>query len=613
MKRGRTTISRVYRGVATLGVAATLGFVGSTDAQALDQITFSVAGENEGLGDQIRAASLLTAAEAEGRVAAEELLATARAEYRALTGVLYAAGHYSGVVSVRIDGREAAGLSPLKPPARIGTIIVQVDPGPAFVFGTARVAPVAPETEVPASFSSGAPAQSGVIGDAARAAISGWRDQGHPKAGLGGQSVTADHAARTLSADIQIDPGPKLRFGALSIKGNERVRRERVAEIAGYPQGETFDPEALETSAKRLRRTGAFRSVGFTEAETPEGDTLPMALTVVEEKRRRLGVGVELAAQEGVTISGFWMHRNLFRGAERLRVDFELGQIGGQSANGDPTADVALSFRYQRPATFTPDTDAFLEGEIARVDNPEFLSRSVTFGGGVEHIFNDVLSGEIGLSYRASRITDTASTRDFEILALPIKATRDTRDVALNATSGTYLQAQVSPFVGISGTENGALLKFDGRAYRGFGADANTVLAGRFQLGALSGPTTANAPPDFLFFAGGGGSVRGQPFQAIGVTDAAGNTTGGRSFVGVQAEVRTKVTDAIGLVGFLDAGYIGAESFYDGSGNWISGAGVGVRYDTPIGPIRVDVGTPLDGGPADASAVQIYIGIGQAF
>jgi translocation and assembly module TamA len=613
MTRGRTTISRVQRAVATLGVAASVGILLPTSGQALDQITFSVSGENEVLRERITAASLLTAAEAEGRVAAEDLLATARAEYRALTGVLYGAGYYGGSISVRIDGREAADLSPLNPPVRIGTISVQVDPGPAFVFGKAKVAPVAPETEIPEAFATGAPAASGVIGDAARAAVSGWRDQGHPKAALGGQSVTADHAARTLSADIEIDPGPKLAFGAFSIKGNERVRSERVAEIAGYPQGETFDPDALDKAAKRLRRTGAFRSVGFTEAETPDGDTLPMALTVVEENRRRLGFGVELAAQEGVTLSGFWLHRNLFRGAERLRVDFELGQIGGESTNGDPTADVSLSFRYQRPATFTPDTDAFLEGEIARVDDPEFLSRSLTLGAGVEHIFSDVLTGEIGLSYRASRVTDTAGTRDFEILALPITVTRDTRDVALNATQGTYLRALVSPFVGVSGTENGALLKFDARAYRGFGAEANTVLAGRFQLGALSGPSIADAPPDFLFFAGGGGSVRGQPFQAIGVTDAAGNTTGGRSFIGVQAEVRTKVTDAIGLVGFLDAGYIGAESFYDGSGNWISGAGVGVRYDTPIGPIRVDVGTPLDGGPADASAVQIYIGIGQAF
>ena len=87
---------------------------------------------------------------------------------------------------------------------------------------------------------------------------------------------------------------------------------------------------------------------------------------------------------------------------------------------------------------------------------------------------------------------------------------------------------------------------------------------------------------------------------------------GGRAFLGFSAEARVKVTDAIGLVGFADAGYIGSEEFYDGSGQWHSGAGLGVRYDTGIGPIRLDLAVPTS-GPETGENFQVYIGIGQAF
>ena len=107
-------------------------------------------------------------------------------------------------------------------------------------------------------------------------------------------------------------------------------------------------------------------------------------------------------------------------------------------------------------------------------------------------------------------------------------------------------------------------------------------------------------------------TVRALPHQAPGVVLGGGDVTGGRSFVGLSAEARFSVTDRIGLVGFWDAGYIGQEQFYDGSGEWHSGAGLGVRYATGIGPIRVDVGVPTS-GPDVNEDFQVYIGIGQAF
>ncbi|MEZ5675182.1 MAG: BamA/TamA family outer membrane protein [Thalassovita sp.] len=168
-----------------------------------------------------------------------------------------------------------------------------------------------------------------------------------------------------------------------------------------------------------------------------------------------------------------------------------------------------------------------------------------------------------------------------------------------------------APFVGLSGEASGAQLKFDSRIYRKLDPEARFVAAGRFQLGSVTGPALSETAPDFLFYSGGGGTVRGQPYQSLNVDLGGGNTIGGRSFVGFSGEIRAKITSAISIVGFADAGYIGSESFYDGSGEWHSGAGLGLRYDTSVGPIRLDVAAPVSGSTGDG--IQVYIGIGQAF
>lgn len=150
----------------------------------------------------------------------------------------------------------------------------------------------------------------------------------------------------------------------------------------------------------------------------------------------------------------------------------------------------------------------------------------------------------------------------------------------------------------------------DLRTYRKVGD--RVVVAVRGVLGSVAGPSIEDAPADFLFFSGGSGTVRGQDYQSLGVDLRPGVTIGGRSFAGVSGELRVKTGEKLSVVGFYDAGYIGRESFIDGSGEWHTGFGAGVRYDTGIGPIRLDVGFP-GSGPGSSSGPELYIGIGQAF
>ena len=195
-------------------------------------------------------------------------------------------------------------------------------------------------------------------------------------------------------------------------------------------------------------------------------------------------------------------------------------------------------------------------------------------------------------------------------MSFPLGATWDLRDDPTDARRGVYLDGEVQPFIGFDRAASGLRATADARAYRNLGE--RVVLAGRLQLGTVFGPTLLETPRDFLFYSGGGGTVRGQEYQSLGVDVLRAGfgtlRTGGQHFAGLQSEVRVKVRGAIGAVGFFDAGYVAATEW--GDGDWQAGAGFGLRYATAIGPIRADVGFPV--GDMGEGA-QLYIGIGQAF
>ncbi|MEX1236044.1 MAG: BamA/TamA family outer membrane protein [Roseovarius sp.] len=578
---------------------------------ALETLRYEIPADNENLRDALVNASLIQAAQADGRTDPQDIIAAANADYAQLLGVLYRFGHYSGVIRITVDGREAGSLSPFAQPSGVGEVVVRVLPGPLFAFSEARVAPLAPGTELPEEFRPGGTARARRVGAAADAGIKGWRDIGHAKAEISGENIVADHQTNTLSAQVALTPGPVVTFGDLVQTSESAVRPERLRQIAGLPTGKRFSPEELDRSAKRLRRTGAFKSVALTEAETlRSGDVMDIEMNVADEKPRRFGAGIELSSNEGLTLSSFWLHRNLMGGAERLRFDVKVGGLGSQTGGIEGGVDYEVGGRFERPATFGADTTLFILGRVAREDEPNYLSDTAELGFGFSRIVTEELTVEAGLGLRYSDETDVFGRREFFHLLVPFKATYDSRENPLDPAGGYYLQAEATPFFSLDDTDSGGRIFLDGRAYRQIDEGGFLTLATRLQFGSILGASLADTPQDFLFYSGGGNTVRGHPYQSLGVTQGAG-LTGGRSFVGASAEARFDIAGNFDPVAFFDVGYVGPESIYDDSGRWHSGAGIGIRYATGIGPIRFDVAAPVTGSTGDG--VQIYIGIGQAF
>lgn len=606
MRAGRSAgRARVIVSAAFLSLAA-------TQLQALDRLDFAVVGGSEDLVDTIKEAATVRSLQTQEQTDPQDLLAAARSDYGHILAALYAKGHYSVTVRILIDGREAADIPALEAPRAISTIQVLVDPGQPFRFGLARVAPLASGTELPEGFQRDAVAESGAIKSAVDVAIVAWREVGHAKAFVTADEVVADHAERRVNADVTLDPGPRLRFGRLEISGEERMRERRIRKIAGLPEGETFSETDLRRAESRLRRTGIFASVAMTEDDQITApDLLGITALVVEQKSRRYSLGAEVASLDGVSLQASWLHRNLLGGGERLEVKGDVTNIGSGLSGVDYGVDVTLD----RPATLTPDTSAGLILSYSHEDEVDYNLDSASFGLRFSHVFSEQLTARVGLTYNYLDGSDPGGRFFFRNMALPFGVTWDRRDVANNPTKGFYLDATAKPFLGFGTTGSGLRATVDGRAYRSLGEPGRFVLAGRLQAGAIYGSDLLETPRDDLFFSGGGGTVRGQPYRSLGVAVTRGFgpefLIGGKFFLAGSLELRAKVSDKIGVVGFVDWGSIGIDGFGGDLANSHAGAGLGLRYDTGLGPIRVDVAAPISGTTGDG--VQFYVGLGQSF
>ncbi|MEM8570056.1 MAG: autotransporter assembly complex family protein [Pseudomonadota bacterium] len=553
------------------------------------------------------------------------LLSRGRGDYRRILGALYEQGYFGAGVSILANGSEIAELNLASDIPDNSQVVISVEPGPQFSFGQTEIINAPPlvreENDVfepPSSvgFETGSPAELGAIDAASSLTISQWRQLSRAKAQEVAREVVADHTTERLDVVVELDPGPVVRYGPVSNQGSERVDQEFITYMVGLPQGEEYDPDDVEDSRNRLSNMGVFDVIRIQEGMLSGPDNeMPILVTVSDRKRRGLGVGGTYSTIDGLGLSAYWLHRNLFGRAERLRFDASIEGLITSSSVEDYNYNLGATFT--KPGVFTTDTD-FITSLFARqLDYDTYRETSLTGQAGFRRTFTRNLEGELYAEISRARYEDDFGTREFLTFGLIGRGTYDRRDNEFNATRGYFLQAEVQPYYEAE-FENTALRgTLEGRIYHGFGEARNFVLAGRAKVGSFVGASIEESPPDILFFAGGGGSVRGYAFQSIGVegTDSDGDriVTGGRSLLETSAEARYRFGDSnFGAVAFVDGGLVNAGSGFNDSGDIRLGAGLGARYFTAIGPIRADFAVPLDRRDGDDS-FGFYIGIGQAF
>lgn len=586
-----------------------------------DPLSYTVTLDVEGpdpegeLKDDLEAASQLVRASEDPVPGSIGLIQRANSDFEQLVAALFENGRYAGEVRILINGRPLADLPPDADLKSVEPVPVRilVMPGKPFRFGNVVIRDSDGEAYVSSvpGLATGELARSIVILDVERALVRELGNSGHPFAEVASRDIVADHARGILDVSLVLEAGPVAPFGETAVDGAESVDSAFIARITGIPEGEQYDPAEIAAAEKRLRALEVFSSVTVRGADSLSADgAVPVQVTVSERKHRFLGVGATYSSTDGGGLEAYWGHRNLFGRAEKLRVEGSVSSLGETAEPRDLTYRGAVLF--EKPGVLGPASKFTSRLEIAQ-ENPDAFRRfSVEAAVGITYELTDTQTVSAGVDVEYARLTDSFDVdRETVTVALPLEYVRDTRDNELDPTTGTRLALLLEPAHEINAGATFVKLRAEASAYRALDEQKRFVVAGRVAAGSIYGADLAEIPANRRFYAGGGGSVRGYGFQDIGPVNAAGNPTGGRSMLETSAELRIRLTENIGIVPFIDAGLVSASQDFSGT-EFKVGAGLGLRYRTPFGPLRIDVAVPLNKGPLDPD-YGIYAGIGQAF
>ncbi len=431
--------------------------------------------------------------------------------------------------------------------------------------------------------------------------------EGYPFARAEERQIIGDREAGTLAITYQIDSGPRVRFGDVEYSGEFRTKTSYLNKLIPFERGELYDPAALALYRGWIDETRLFSVSTARLAEEPVAvdedgtQTRNVVVTLVEKKRHTLEAGISLSTDKGVGVTSELTRRNFTRRGDLLVGSFDISE-----------PEQTLDLEWRRPNEFGYGRGLVFGAELTNEDTDAYERQAFTLRAGYDVREDHRFTYGYGVQAGLVREQDEFGERDLQLIGAYGQASLDRADSVLNATKGWKLDGRIEPSASFGGDETQFVRSVAQiRGYYPVTEDRRLVLAGRLKVGTVFGGDLESLPSASRFFAGGGGSVRGYAYQAIGPRSADATPTGGRSLVETAFEARWQVRPKIGVVGFIDAGSVGTREG-PGFSDLRTGAGFGVRYDTVAGPLRVDVGIPLDKQEYDED-FQIYISLGQAF
>lgn len=599
MKDVEQVRSRIVVFFLALGMIFLAAWPGICQGQLTVPYTVRIEGVEEELQAQLESVSRAIELKDEPPATMGLLRRRAQTDVSRLLEVLRADGYYGAEVKLEIDLSQ----EPV-------SVVFNVQTGPVYKLVKVEIEPedgaeIKPKlpTLQELDLQLNGPAKARPILSAHEAILKRMRAEGYALVRMPEPQVVVDHTAREVSVKYRIIPGPESRFGPTRFSGLESVREEFLQKILPWREGERFNAELLTEARNRLTETQLFSLVNITQAESLNEDgRLPITIEVRERKHRTISAGASYYTDEGFGTKLGWEHRNLFKEGERFTFEAKLSEIG---ISGETT--------FRKPAFVRPDQTLIASFRIAEDDTDAYVSQNTELAVLLERRIRKGMRVALGSSFRLAQVEQLGQTDEFALISIPALFEWDASDNLLNPTRGFRLNFRVSPYQDTLDED----LRFIKAAasfsyYHELLEKPSVIFAARAALGTMGGASRNDIPADVRFYAGGGGSVRGYPFQTVGPLVGA-VPIGGRSLVELSGELRWKITDKIGVVGFLDGGSVFEAAFPDFEEDLLWGAGAGVRYFTPIGPIRLDIATPLNRRDQVDDALQLYISIGQAF
>jgi translocation and assembly module TamA len=534
----------------------------------------------------------------------------ARADTDLVDQLLRTRGYYDAQVRYQLQAPESGSTQRL---------LVDLDarPGPIYRLTDVSLTGLDPADQREAALRAlfkvkpGDPADTDAILVSTDAVRLGMAEGGYPFAKVDEPVLRVDHDTRGAALDVIIATGGYRRYGRISVTGDPPFDAAHIADIARFHSGEEYKASEIVDLERALIQTGLVATADVTRTPGATPDTVDIAIAMTRAPPRTIAGELGYGTGEGAHLELSWQHRNLFppEGALTLR-----GIVGTQEQG------LSATFRrnnYRR-------RDQALNGQIAlsNIDQRAYNAHTITISSSLERqtniIFQKKWTWSLGVEFILSDERDfygaalTPRRRTYFIAALPTSLAYDGSDDLLDPKRGFRLSGRLSPELSLqAGTFGYVRAQADASGY--LPLSDRITLAGRVRVGTIVGASADRIAPTRRFYAGGGGSVRGYSYQAIGPRDLNNDPVGGRSLAeaAVEARFRFGSTNQFGLVPFVDAGTI-SSAMLPAMGDVRVGAGIGLRYYTSFGPIRVDVGTPLNPQPGDPR-IGVYVSLGQAF
>jgi translocation and assembly module TamA len=513
-------------------------------------------------------------------------------------------GYYNGKVDIQVDTTQT--------PAHV---IVAIDTGPIYPLAQFQLLTDPSATEAcdldmaaidlkEIGITLHSPALPSTIMNAETSLLRLLMQRGYPLANITKRDVVADQAEKALSVTLYVDSGPHAYFGPLSITGCTSVDLSLIRDKITWATGDSYDLLLVEQTQAALEECGLFSSVTITHAEEcDELGLLPIDICVLESYHRTIGFGASYTTQLGLGITAEWEHRNWHSLGQKIALQTQLWQ-----------RLQAGRFLYLIPDFYCRGQNLIWLTEAEHVTTRGFTEAFISFSGILNRRINETTEISYGAALKELHSANSDNNRTFLLLKTPLQLKWNIANDLLNPTSGGILNLKLIPTAQFLSPQISYMIAtLIGSTYLPLNSDSSFVLATKLSLGSIIGASRISIPPPERFYAGSENTLRGYNYLTVSPLNKDNKPIGGRSLLIYTFEPRWRIDEEFGLVAFYEVGNVYNDPTPQLALKQLQSIGVGLRYHTAIGPLRLDVAVPLNRRRGIDSSFQLYFSIGQAF
>jgi translocation and assembly module TamA len=413
-----------------------------------------------------------------------------------------------------------------------------------------------------------------------------------------------NHLTHRVNITYFIEYTNKATYGDIIFSGAKTIDEGYLISLLPIKKGECFKRSSLNNAKLSLRKSRLIDKIEIVLPEVPSSDgSVPIKFIVTENPHRTVKFGANYSTDIGAGISTGWEHRNVLSHGEKISTNLLIAEI-----------EKKLDIELEKPFFIRHDQKLKIAGSIKKEDNEAYQSNGVEVSGAIERDYANQWIAGIGTKYEFERIIDQDNDEKTMLLSLPIFASQNKRDNLLDPQEGWSLNFSAAPaFDTIDVSTSFIKNQFSGTYYTPISETGKSVLAIRTSFGSITGASSNTIPATERFYGGGSGSIRGYGYQMVSPLDKENKPLGGRSLLELSTELRFRISDNYGVVPFLDCGSSFTSKFPNSGDKMLCGTGIGLRYYTTFGPIRMDFAVPLDKRAGIDNSFQLYFSIGQSF